>query len=89
MKTLFSMLAVCAASAACAAPNPQPEKPGQTEPLAVSAAPEVLAQFRQFCPDGTPVLFLNGDNPRYQYFQVACREVNGETAYGFGIGRGR
>ncbi|WP_225747781.1 hypothetical protein [Eikenella sp. Marseille-P7795] len=62
---------------------------GETEPLAVSAAPEVLAQFRQFCPDGTPVLFLNGDNPRYQYFQVACREVNGETAYGFGIGRGR
>ncbi|OAM28664.1 MULTISPECIES: hypothetical protein [Eikenella] len=68
------MLAICVASSACATPDLQMEKPTLSENLAVSAAPEVLEQFRQFCQQGTPVLFLNEYDLQQQYFQVACRQ---------------
>lgn len=68
------MLAIYVASSAYATPNLQMEKPTLSENLAVSAAPEALEQFRQFCPQGTPVLFLNEYDPQQQYFQVACRQ---------------
>ena len=75
--------------AACAAPNPQPATQAAAGHLAVSATPEMLAAFHEFCPQGAPVLLLDNSDPRQQYFQVACREADGKTAYGFGVGRGR
>ncbi|MBH5329343.1 hypothetical protein H9Q10_06635 [Eikenella sp. S3360] len=90
MKNVFLILAACVVSAACAAPNPPTGKAAaESERLSMVATPETLAQFRQFCPDGTPVLYLYEHDPRFQYFQVACRKANGEMAYGFGVGLGR